>query len=471
MKQLIFILTGLSLLFFFGCVDDSADNPTFGENDMPHIYVGWLYTMAYRAGDTIKIEPQVSPSDGATYLWTFDGNTIATTKDLKYKLSDELLGSYKLKFEVTRNGVSNSREATVLLTKEFVPKLNKHKLIGFLSWDASPDDVDWGAITHLVVTSAVVNEDGTLKASFAQLNIPVLLAFAHSHGVYVTLQISGVINYINSGCLYDSRTFYNPATTNPDVLADNIVKIMTDYGFDGVDIYMDKAIDVKYDDPAAIKVFYEKVAEKIKSSTHTIDGKEYDYLLSMSVVGGWTKTSLGGVVNLPQYDWVNVLAFLDEDIVGVPRSHGTVAYASTEISNWLNWLDCGPVTDPSRLVLIAPDAGIRYYGIPSTFTWPTWDNFAQYINYRDLCSTYTNLDVPVPLRNPARIVITDNYNNPNLYVDMIYYNGLRDMQRRVDVVVIPNNLGGIGLWSLSGDTHDPATSLLTALKETLDNYE
>jgi hypothetical protein len=475
MKQLAFLLLGLSLFIFSGCVNDSADNPAFGEKDIPSIYVGWQTSMAFKIGTTINIEPKVSPSDGATYRWTLDGYEIATTKDLSYTPS-ELLVNSELKFEVTRNGVSNSRKATVFVTKDFVPKPNKLKLVGFLTKNGVMEDIDWGSITHLVISSATVKADGTLDFAMPQLNMTALLAVAHHYGVYVLLEISGVINYINSGCLYDSWTFYTPAVANPEGMAANIEKMMKDYGFDGVNIYMDKASTMgSYEKPAAVKTFYETVAEKIKGSKHTIDGNEYDYLLTMSVLGGWTKESLGvgtggsgaNVVNMPQYDWINVLAFLDEDIVNVPRSHGTVAYARTEISSWLNWASLGPIEDPSRLVLIAPASGIRYYGIPATYTWPTWDNFTQYISYRDICLKYPD----APTRNPAVIIVIDNYNNRNREVDKTYYNGLKDMEDRVNQIVIPNKLGGTGLWSLESDAQDPAISLLMRLKTTLDRYE
>ena len=472
MKRLIFLLSGLPLLFFFGCRDDSADNPKFGEQDVPNIYVGWQTVMAYKLGDTIKIVPQVSPADGATYRWTLDGKEIATTKDLSYALN-EFLVNVALKFEVTRNGVSNSRTATVLVTKNFEPKPNKKKLVGFLTKNGSLDDIDWGSITHLVISSAAVQLDGSVNLAFLQtMNLPTLLAYAHHYGVYVILEFSGNINYLNSSCYYDSWNFYTPAVADPEGMASKIEKTMKDYGFDGVNIYMDKAsVTGLYDNPAAVKVFYQTVADKIKSSKHTIDGKEYDYLLTMSVIGGWTREAFGGVANMPEYDFVNVLAFLDEDIVNVPRSMGTVAYANTEIADWLNWASLGPIEDPTRLILVAPAPGIRYFGIPATYTWPTWDNFTEYISYRDILSRYSAQFPGIPTRNPAVLVLKENNNDRNKEVDKIYYNGLKDMERRVDLIVVPNNLGGVGLWSLESDTQDPASSLLKTLKATLDKYE
>ena len=453
----------LSLLFY-GCVSDSADNPAFGEKDLPHIYMTWQTTMAYKLGQTISFQPQVSPSDGATYRWTLNGEEIATTKDLSYKLDDFLFDA-ELKFEATRNGITNSRTATVVVTKDFVPKPDHLKIFGFLTKDGSLADVDWESITHLVVSSAVVKEDGSLDLSFAQsLDIPTLLAFAHHYGVYVIMEVSGVIRYLNSYPLYGSLTFYDPAVSNPDALAANIQQAMKNYGFDGVNIYMDKSISDTYDNPAAVKVFYEKVADLIKSDKNTIDGNEYNYLMTMSVVGGWTRGTLANVINLPQYDYVNVLAFLDEQLY--PVSMGSVSFATNEIQAWLTWAGLG-VDDPSRLILIAPAVGIRYFGIPANYTWANLETYTEYISYRQICADYPN----APAVIPAVIVITENNNDMKKEVNKIYYNGLRDMERRVNEIVIPKNLGGIGLWSLENDSKDPSQSLLKKLKTTLDASE
>ncbi|MDR0508166.1 MAG: hypothetical protein LBH32_15320 [Dysgonamonadaceae bacterium] len=464
MKQIKYLLALLPLFGFFACVDDSAENPPFGEKDVPHIYVTWQTNMAYKLGQTMTFTPMVSPSDGATYRWTLNGEEISTEKDLSYPLNNFLFNA-ELKFEVTRNSVSNSRKASVLVTKDFVPKQNLRKLVGFLTKNGTLDDVDWQSITHLVVSSAVVKEDGTLDLAMMQtLDIPTLMAFAHHYGVYVILEVSGVINYLNSGSLYGSLTFYNPAVNNPRALTDKISQLVTDYDFDGVNIYMDECIAENYDNPAAVKEFYEMVADKIKSSKNIIDGTEYDYLMSLSVIGGWTRGALAGVVNLPQYDYVFVLAFLNENLS--PVSHGSVQYAADEIRAWLTWSGL-QVADPSRLILVAPAVGIRYFGVPAEFTWANLEQHIEYISYRDICGAYTD----APTKIPAVIVLKENNNDPKKEVDKIYYNGLRDMERRINEVIIPNNLGGIGLWSLESDEKNTEKSLLKKIKTILDTNE
>jgi hypothetical protein len=463
MKQLKYILIlCLPLFTFFGCVDDSADNPGFGEKDIPHIYLDWQANMAYKLGQTMKFEPQVSPSDGATYRWTLNGEELSTEKDFSYTLDDFLFNA-ELKFEVTRNGISNSRTANILVTKDFAPKQTSKKIFGFLTKDGSLGDVDWENITHLVVSSAVVNADGSLDLSFTQsLNMPMLVAFAHHYGVYVIVEVSGIIRYLNSLPLYGSLTFYDAALKTPDVLTANIANLMTAYNFDGVNIYMDKSTAESYADPAGLKDFYIKVGDKIKSENHTIDGKEYDYILSMSVVGGWTRGSLAGMVNLPQYDYVQVLAFLNENTS--PQAHSDPTFAGTEITAWLTWAGMG-VDDPSKLILVAPAVGLRYFGIPANYTWANLEQFTEYIPYRDICAQY-----PDKLsQNP--IVIKDNSGSATKELDKIYFESQRYIERKVNEIVVPRGLGGMGLWSLENDSQDPALSLLVKMKTTLETTE
>ncbi|MDR0865066.1 MAG: hypothetical protein LBO74_09070 [Candidatus Symbiothrix sp.] len=463
MEKLKYILIlCLPIFAFFGCVDDSADNPEFGEQDIPHIYLDWQASMAYKLGQTMKFEPQVSPSDGATYRWTLNGEELSSEKDFSYTLDDFLFNA-ELKFEVTRNGVSNSRTANILVTQDFVPKQAAKKIFGFLTKDGSLGDVDWENITHLVVSSAVVNADGSLDLSFTQtLNLPMLVAFAHHYGVYVIVEVSGIIRYLNSLPLYGSLTFYDAALNVPDVLTANIVNLMTTFNFDGVNIYMDKSTSDSYADPAGLKDFYIKAGDKIKSDKHTIDGKEYDYILSMSVVGGWTRATLAGMVNLPQYDYVQVLAFLNEDLS--PKAHSDPTYVATEITAWLTW--AGQIVEnPGKLILVAPAVGLRYFGIPANYTWANLEQFTEYISYRNICAQYPDA------ASKNTIVIKDNNGSATKEVDKIYYDNPRYIERKVNEIVIPKGLGGMGLWSLENDSRNPEQSLLLKMKTTLETTE
>lgn len=464
MKQLKYIIwVLLPLLLLNGCKDDSADNPVFGDDDLPHIYVNWQTNMAYKIGETIKISPIVSPSDGTEYKWTLNGAVISDEKDLSYELTEFLLAA-DLKFETTRNGVSSFREAKLYTTQNFVPKDYAKKSIGFLTKNGTLDDIDWDNITHLVLSSALVEEDASLDMSIsAVFDIPTVRSLAHNFGVYLMLEVSGKIDYLNSVPMYDSLSFYNAAVTKADILIENITDVVSEYGFDGVNIYMDKAVDAKYKDPEALYSFYDVIAKKIKANKNIIDGVEYDYIMSFSVLGGWTRTSLKDMIHIPEYDWINVLAIAAENLS--PAPHSSLSFISQEVNIWLTgrggYENFTAIDSPERVVLIVPAFGLRYFGIPRNYTWANLWQFTEYIGYRRLNQDYQN----VPSSNV--IVILEN-TNPSREVDRIFYDGFENITNKADSVIV-KNLGGLGLWSIENDTKDPSSSLLQKMNISLGN--
>lgn len=457
------VITLLPLLLSGGCADDSAENPAFGDSDLPHIYISWQTNMAYKIGETINLSPIVSPSDGASYSWTIDGNAISSEKDLSYELTGFLDG-VELKFTATRNGVSSFRTATLYTTKNFVPKDYAKKSIGFLTVNGTDDDIDWDNLTHLVLSSALVEEDGSLDLSLAQrYDIPVLRALAHNFGVYLMLDVTGKINYLNAVPMYDSLSFYNAAVTKTDLLVDNIYNTVTEYGFDGLNIYMDKAVDAKYKDPDALKAFYEKIAQKVKAGKNIVDGAEYDYIMSLNVLGGWTRTSLKDIIHIPEYDWINVMAMSEENLS--PVSPSSLSFVSQELNIWLTgrggYENFTAIDSPGRVVLVAPAFGLRYFGRPRDYTWANLWQYTEYIGYRAL-----NLEYPdVPQKN--EILILEN-TNPSREVNRIFYDGLDDIGSKADSVIV-KGLGGMALWSLENDVKGSSASLLRKMNRSLGN--
>lgn len=159
-----FILITLSFFVVSACEDDSASNPVFGYSDVPAIFVQWEANMALSVDDTIKINPQVSPGDGVTYKWTFNGTVVSTEKTLSYKVTEP--GEFTLNYEIERNGVKNSRTSTVLVVKPFEPKEYNKMSIAWLSINGSIADVPWNDITHLVLSSSVIQANGSPDLTF-----------------------------------------------------------------------------------------------------------------------------------------------------------------------------------------------------------------------------------------------------------------------------------------------------------------
>ncbi len=440
------ILSVIALSVFSSCEDDSADNPAFGSDDIPAIYstVAWTDGVTVKYENKLSIQPQVSPSDGATYEWSIDGVVVSTEKDIDRVMDTP--GIYTLKFTAERNGVSNSRTTQLIVYKDFVPKTAVKKSVGYLTIEGSLSDIPWSDITHLVVSSNVVAATGLPDYSPMEKKIDLdnLIIIAHNYGVYVMVEYSGLINYINAVPGYLANSFYTAAVT-PDTRS-TLISNITDYAkakkLDGVNIYMDKATDGAYPDPVALKAFYQELAAAVPTKSES--GKEF--FLTMSVVGGWTNASLAGVVNIQRYNWINVLAFAAEDLVPGPQS--AVTYFTGQITQWLNWYGVAP----GRIVGMAPAFGLRYFGNPAQYTWGNLWQFTEYIPYKTLCQQYPD----APTKNKIEV---DNG---------IYYDGFPAITEKAQYVT-QQSLGGMGIWSVENDSKDPAKSLTKKMNEVLGN--
>lgn len=462
MKTLKYLLFAIVPLFMLtGCEDDDGKNPSFADDEVPRIYMDWQEFVTRKVGDVLKFTPNVSPSDGATYEWTLDGEVISTDKDLEYNLDRLIMG--ELRFVVTRKDAANSRTTNLVVTKEFVPKTYNKKSVAFITKNAALSDIDWTSITHLVVSSLVVKADGTLdNSNLSGLSMSTIVALAHHYGVYVLLEVSGALNsYMNAAPVYGSYTFYdNAVSSNSEALATSIVTAAKDMNVDGINVYMDKAntANGEFAEPGKLKDFYASLADKMKADKNLIDGIDYDYIMSLSVVAGWTRGSIRDAAKLTTYDWVNILAFAIEDLDAVP--HSSQWAAENEVTSWLTgWI--GPIP-ANRLVLGVPAFGVHFTGIPNQYTWANWGDFNKYMSYKDICTQYTDA------ASKNGIVLIENNGDKSKQVDKIYYDGLPAIQDKANFVNT-NNLAGMALWSIENDSKDVTKSLIKKMNSSLGN--
>ena len=461
LKYFFFLI--LPLFAFYGCEDDDGSNPSFGSEDVPHIYVNWQETFAYKLGQTMRFEPNVSPSDNATYKWTLNGTVISEDKDLLYPLN-ELLINAPLKFEVTRNGITNHRQAEVVVVNDFEPKVINKKAIAFLTGNGSVSDIDWQNISHLIISSVVVDVNDAGKwvlddTHVKELDFNLITTLAHHYGVYVMLEFSGKLSsYMNAVTAYESYTFYNAAISEAEheALITAIVAKADNLGVDGINIYMDKSTAENFTDPASLKRFYEKLAAAVPD-TKTIDGNDYHYLMSMSLYGGWTRGAQAGHVNILRYDWLNLIAFAFENTE--PSPHASLWASTNEAELWMGWQ--GYVA-PSRIVLAAPAFGLRYFGKPVEYNWGNLWQFTEYMPYKDICAQYP--DAP----STDVIILKENGGDPNVEVNKIYYDGLNSVRQKAEYA-LSKDIAGVALWSVENDSKIQSQSLMKKINESLGN--
>ena len=445
MKTLKYILFAVASLFLLQGCNDNDWSTSFADDELPKIYMNnWTATQAVNLGTILKWEPIVSPSDGATFRWTKNGEVISEEKDFEYTVEEQ--GEFELKFEVTRNGISTHRATTIIGTKPFVPKSYNKKVIAYIdAMEGTLSDVNWEAVTHIVVSSAIVNADGDIDLNFtgSTLDIDNLIALAHNNGIYVSLQIAGEHVALNGLPAWGSFNFYETIKDEAkrNALVDKVLKYITEKEMDGIDIYMDKAHDGAFDKPAALQEFYEYLAGKAPEKSAI----GFDFFLSTSAVVGWTRDANLSFATMPHYDWISILAFAQEDLTPIP--HSSVWSCS---DNAAFWADKGA---PSEKIIIAcPAFSIKYDLQEKTPTWGDLHLYTQYNTYRDLLANHP-----------------DAYQVNSMNVaDGIFYDGFPAIEEKAQIV-INNNYGGLALWKCGYDTSDKTKSLIVKINSALNN--
>jgi len=449
-----FLFTVFALTLFTACGDDSADDPTFGDQDIPMIFGDWPTSVSIKEGESLIINTQVSPSNNAVFKWynKTTGDLISTADTLLYVIGSDVPEEWILRFEVERNGVVNHRETPVAVEKELVPKTGYNKkTVAFLSKMGTMEDIQWDNITHLILSSSKINESGAIDTDFlsgSKINYKDLLVKAHNKGVYVLLQYTGDIDYTNSGYTWSSKKFYNAATNaaSRTQLVKTMIQHALDKGFDGIDIRMDKAIgagNTDFTDQQGLKEFYKLVADNVPEKSNN---NNQDFLLTMSMYTGGEKNALEAVANTPGYDWVNIFALNVTDLA--PLQHASTYRATGDCEYWTT--NAG--VPANKIILVVPAYGVHYNADLTGITWSNWATYATYVNYRDICEKYPNAW--------DKSMISDE--------GTLYYNGF-DIIDQKTALVTSNGYGGMGLWAAEGDSNDPAQSLLKRMFDKLGN--
>lgn len=444
MKIINYILISTLILAFFSCEED-VTNPEFAEDAIPAIHVDWQSQMALDYGDTIKYAPQVSPSDGAVYEWLLNDEVISNERELVYKVEQE--GELTLKFRVTRNGVENSRTGTLIVVKPFEPKEYNKKMVGFITTNGSPEDVQWDEITHLVVSSATVQSpDMPVDTTFAdaEFDIGTLVSTAHNYGVYVLLDVTGKINYQNAIGSWGELGFYNTVIdeVKRNKLIEDVLLFVENNGFDGINLYLNNtSLGPSFEDPDAVTAFFNQFAESLPQ-----EGPNGEFFFTASVPGGWTASALSMVAAIDRFDWYHVMAIGGYDLT--PVHHASMWSFTSQADAWINH-----GASAEELVMVFPAFGV-HYAFPEgvDITWGNVDLYVTWPGFREILT----IDPDAETKN---VVDQD---------DGIFYDGHNEVGAKAQYI-LDNGLGGLAVWSLENDSKDPGKSLSVKAKMSLGN--
>ena len=305
----------------------------------------------------------------------------------------------------------------------------------------------------------IASDDGTLNGTNYLNNVTThIMPQARLHGNWVIMSVapeSAWSTIAMSGTLIEK-------------FANNIVDMINQYDFDGVDIDWETPTNserTRYTN--LMRVVYQKV--KANNPNHLV-----------------TTAITGGMWQPPQYDLLNSLEYIDYINMmtyGMTSNNGyyqNALYRSTSY-HYQNFLAGRTLTSCSieesidifHLQYHVPYdkiiVGVAFYGIrqtrsfnQSTQTWTAWTNagsvfytdiIANYLNNPDYISAYdVNAGVPYIIKKDGTVFIS--YDNPRSITEKGAY-------------IIENGLGGMMFWEYGADT---SGTLLNALGIGLNKY-
>lgn len=436
----LFLLLCLIGIMLGSCKDDSANNPVFGDDEIPYIYTDMQETTSAIAGEVTEFKVLVSPADEKTSVkWLLDGEEIGTSASLVYTFPEA--GAFRLRIEVRRNGLLNYRNFALTVKEpvtppeEPTPSELKKKIFCYLSNGAiASREIAWNQMSHLCVVGGVTT-DGTIQAATTLQANADFIKQGQAKGVKILLSM-------------DLASVMKTMTDEfRQSLGERALQVVEDCGLDGINVFFegwtgsgaggsDKAENATY-------------ASHLKSLYQQLRAGLGDKLLTAGVKGdsegmwGSQNAYNGDFSMFESVDYINVAIY---NFTGAWASSAVAQHASFEhftaaATQWstINGIDKG------KIILGLPAYGIQF----QSTTVPTG---AVRKAYKVILTEYA-VDSPTEkdeIEKDGKIV---------------FYNGHPLVQQKSDYVM-DNGFGGILLNDLSDDSEDDATSLLNVIYKT-----
>lgn len=306
-----------------------------------------------------------------------------------------------------------------LQTTEGQSHLNekKFRIVGYYSLKKammdSISDVPFEKLTHINLYFLNPDTSGNFNEDFSALSL--FLQEAHRHNVKVLPSIAG-------GGRHD---YYHNLLKDEHrgKLISRLLKIVTDYGFDGIDV------DLEGSD---IDENYEKFVTELAKVFH-----KHSKLVT-AAIAVFYKDVLSDKA-LEQYDFVNVMSY---DHTGPwrpekPGPHSTYEQAEEDLNYFL---------DDRKIPREKINLGVPFYGYGFG---PSLTSRATSMNYDEIVSAYPEAKDEDSLDLPGGATL--------------YFNGSETIRRKT--ALAKNKASGIMIWQLSGDAKDEESLLNFINKE------
>lgn len=465
-------------LVFFACEKNEAESQAENDNFIPRIFTTEDNNPFPMSADSILILDvgqefqisglQYSPSDRVSISWTVNDVEVSTGMDYTFVSSE--VGEYRIRLEVSHDGVTTSRYRDVLVvsnTASYERKPYTKVVLSYLTPGVGMSrirNLRWDDLTHIAYKGATVTPSGMVDYTPAleSRKIDYLVGKAHTEGVPVLLGISGNLS-ADGWNVYASADFAsrlgNPA--DMQAIAQSVASFVTYYNMDGVEIRMS---DVGHDtDP----IYYGAVQGLIGfvDQLRSLLGSEAIITLSVPsptlnratgaystwVTRAYTPASLASI--LSQVDWLNIRAYSQSgywggtNVIGQPSSNELMVAG---VNHWKN------LVPTNKLVMGMPGFGIRHLQTTTNANGDRINNgwgdlFFNFIPYRDIV---------------AQVSGAYNEDYTSAIAQGVYYNGVPTVTQKAQFLKDQDVLGAY-LWAGDYDADSDQHSLTRAISETL----
>lgn len=352
---------------------------------------------------------------GATIRYTMNG-TEPTATSTTYAGPITISATTTFKAKAFKSGMTDSDTAITTYTIGTTNPTG-FKVVGYYpSWEPEKlDRIQYDVVTHINYAFLIPTSDGAVLPLENPETAKEIIKQAHAKNVKVLIAVGGW-SYKDTPL---EATFVSATNTDAKIekFATEIMKVVNDFGFDGV--------DMDWEHPrtdGVSKTQYQKLMLNLRGKL--IGGK----LLSSAVLSGVTPdgniyydSAAHSDAVLNAVDYINVMAYDGGD----GERHSSYNFAVNCGNYWKNTRKM-----PAEKVVL----GVPFYGRPS---WATYDE--------------------ILAANP------NAYNTDTSVINGMtaYYNGIPTIQKKT--AWAKANVGGIMIWELSQDTLDKSKSLLSAI--------
>lgn len=331
--------------------------------------------------------------------------------------SEELQALGNEKHDQDKIGVKDEQGEKDMTTVHTQKELD-FKIVGYYpEWKPEKaNTIQYDKLTHINYSFAIPTKESEILPLENPSLAKEIIKKGHEKGVKVLIAVGG---WEYKGTPLE-MTFIEATNTQEKIekLGDSILKVVDTYGFDGV--------DMDWEHPRTdgnSKYQYEALMLYLRKGLD-----EREKLLTSAVVAGvtpdgnilWDAAGHTDTV-LEAVDWVNVMAYDGGD----GERHSDYDFA---VDAGLYWRDTRGMGKDKVVV------GVPFYGRPG---WKTYEE----------------------------LLMVDSKAHTKDSIEQMYYNGQETIKKKTEWAI--DEVAGIMIWELAGDTTDMSKSLLATIYETV----